>query len=432
VSASLPAGVFNIHWFSFLNAISFQIILGAPVILYAKSIGASSTVIGLLASFAPLMTVLQLPAARFLHLFGYRRFVLAGWGVRTVFIFIIAAVPLMDFLDSNGKIMLMLFLLFVFNILRGAASAAWMPWMASIIPSEARARFLSRDQIFMFVGSLFALLMSSLLMKGHADPHEYAIVFAVSAIAGIGTLHFIKKIPDVHAEEELRHSSVQVPWRAIVFYPPFFALLIFNILFVVVVGSLGVFTVEYLNEFPGFDAARVLYLSGVAFLGSLAALPFLGRVIDEYGSKPVLAGALAVFGLVIGGWFLVAAGVVPCSRRVIAVLNFFSGAAGACFQVANARMAFSTMPLTGRNHFFALFTVITSLGLGAAPVLWGLSLDYIGTFEAVTGIFEWKRHSIYFAALFVLNILTILQVGRLHEGHSQGERLDAIQGSLGA
>ena len=125
--------------------------------------------------------------------------------------------------------------------------------------------------------------------------------------------------------------------------------------------------------------------------------------------------SLCVIGLAIGGWFLVAAGVVPCSRRVIAGLNFISGMAGAAFNVANGRLALATMPAMGRNHFFALFTVITSLGLGAAPVVWGISLDFMGTFEAVTGGLDWKRHSIYFAALFVMNLLTILQVRRLHE-----------------
>ena len=48
-------------------------------------------------------------------------------------------------------------------------------------------------------------------------------------------------------------------------------------------------------------------------------------------------------------------------------------------------------------------------------VLWGISLDYIGTFEVLTGAFHWHRHSIYFGVLFVLNILTLLQVRRLHE-----------------
>ena len=101
----------------------------------------------------------------------------------------------------------------------------------------------------------------------------------------------------------------------------------------------------------------------------------------------------------------------------VGVLNFLSGVAGANFNLANGRIVMATMPELGRNHFFALFTVITSLGLGAAPVIWGVSLDFVGTYEAVTGALHWRRHSIYFAALFVLNLLAISLIRRLHEGH---------------
>jgi len=73
------------------------------------------------------------------------------------------------------------------------------------------------------------------------------------------------------------------------------------------------------------------------------------------------------------------------------------------------------VPEMGRNHFFALFTVITSLGLGAAPVVWGISLDVIGTYEAVTGVFHWRRHSICFLILFFLNIVAITFIRHLHE-----------------
>jgi MFS family permease len=403
----------------FLNAVSFQIILGAPIILYAKSIGAGSTVIGVLASFTPLMTVLQWPAAKYLHVYGYKRFVLAGWGFRSIFIFVVAAVPLMEFLDATSKLVLIVAALFVFNVLRGIASAAWMPWIASLVPDGARAAFLSRDQVAMFLGSLVALGLSSLLMEGRVDPHEYSLVFLVSAVAGVASLVFIQKIPDVSAEDEMRLSSEPVPWRAIVAHPPFFQLVVFNLVFVVVVGSLGVFTVEYLHEFPGFDVSQVLYLTGISFLGSLLALIGVGRTTERFGAKPVIAASLVVFGLVIGGWFLVAAGVVPCSRRVVAGLNFAVGMAGAAFNVANGRLALATMPSMGRNHFFALFTVVTSLGLGAAPVVWGISLDFLGTFEAVTGAFEWKRHSVYFAALFVMNLVAIWLVGRLHEERAE-------------
>ena len=398
-----------------MNAVSFQIILGAPLILYAKSIGASSTIIGVLAAFTPIMTMLQWPAAKYLHVYGYKRFVLTGWSLRLVFVFVVSLVPLLGFLDSASKLVLLVLSLFVFNTLRGIASAAWMPWITGLIPDEARAAFLSRDQVAMFVGSLISLFLSSLLLSGEVSPGEYSLVFFVSALAGLASLVFIKKIPEVSPGEDLAMTSHAVPWREIFFYPPFFALMIFNLLFVLVVGSLGVFTVEYLHEFPDFNVSQVLTLTGISFIGSLTALSFVSYLVDRHGAKPVLGLSLCVISLVIAGWFLVAAGVLPCSKRLIGGLNFASGMAGAAFNVANGRLAMATMPVMGRNHFFALFSVITSLGLGAAPVAWGISLDMIGTFEVITGDFHWKRHSIYFAVLFALNFFTILQTRRLHE-----------------
>jgi MFS family permease len=413
-----PKGSFNAHWFSLCNALSFQIILGAPIILYAKSIGASSTVLGIIASFTPLMTVFQLPAAQFLGRYGYKQFVLMGWSLRTIFIFLMTAVPLAVFLDSTSKLAVILASLFGFNLLRGISSAAWMPWISSLIPEEIRGRFLSLDQIFMHVGSLLALVASAVVMTGRVEPWEYAVVFLLSAVGATLSLNFIRRIPEVAAEETVRKSSEPVPWGKILSYPPFRELLRFNVLFMAVIGSMGVFTVEYLREFPHFDVSLVLYLSGVSFVGALVSLPFVGRLVDEVGSKPVMTGALVLFGTVILGWFLVAAGVLPCSLWVIGTLNFFAGVAGSNFNLANVRIIMATMPEMGRNHFFALFTVITSLGLGAAPIVWGVSLDFIGTYEAVTGAFHWRRHSIYFLALFVLNLIALSFIRRLHEGRS--------------
>jgi len=419
VNSSYPRGSFNAHWFNLLNAISFQIILGAPIIVFAKSIGASSTVLGIIASFTPLMTVFQLPAAQFLDRFGYKQFVLMGWSLRTIFVFVVALVPMMTFLDNSSKMAVLLAALFVFNLLRGISSAAWMPWIAALIPEDNRGRFLSLDQIFVHAGSLIALVASAVVMTGRVDPWEYALVFLMSAIGATASLHFIKKIPDVAAGDTVRKSSVPVPWMTILSYPPFRELLIFNLLFMAVVGSLGVFTVEYLREFPKFDVALVLYLSGLSFVGALVSLPLTGPLIDEVGSKPVMRIALGIFGLVIGGWFLVAAGILPASIAIIAALNFFSGVAGANFNLANVRIVMATMPEMGRNHFFALFTVITSLGLGATPVMWGISLDMIGTFEVVTGAFHWKRHSFYFAVLFALNVVAFSFIRRLHEARGK-------------
>lgn len=415
VKTALPRGSFNLHWFSLFNAISFQIMMGAPIIVYAKSLGASSTVLGIIAAFTPLMTVFQLPAAQHLDRFGYRQFVLMGWGLRIVLIFLVAGIPIATFLDDTSKLAVLLALLFFFNLLRGISSAAWMPWIVLLIPESVRGRFLSVDQFFMYFGCMLSLLVSALVISAPVADWDYAFVFLISAVGGAISLAFIKRIPEGEADEATRLSSQNVPWPAMLAYRPFRELLIFNVIYATVLGSLGVFAIEFLREASDFDIHTVLKLSAFSFFGALAALPFCGRVVDAIGSKPLMRVATCMFAIVIVGWGLLAAGVLQCSASIVAALNFATGAASAIFNLANVRITMATMPMMGRNHFFALFTVIASLGLGGSPVVWGLMLDAIGSYEAVTGIFHWKRHSIYFLALLVFDLIALAYIRRLHE-----------------
>jgi uncharacterized protein YjeT (DUF2065 family) len=70
----------------------------------------------------------------------------------------------------------------------------------------------------------------------------------------------------------------------------------------------------------------------------------------------------------------------------------------------------------GRNHFFALFTVVSGLGLGGAPMVWGAMLDTLGTLDVVLGAMTINRYSVYFAVLVVLAGLALRLIPGLHEG----------------
>src|SRR6266478_6127501 len=93
-SASFPPGLANAFIFATFNAFSFQIVLGSPMVLYAKSLEASATVLGIIAGMMPLLVIFQVPAATHIARVGYKKFVYAGWGTRVMFIFGIALVPL--------------------------------------------------------------------------------------------------------------------------------------------------------------------------------------------------------------------------------------------------------------------------------------------------------------------------------------------------
>ena len=88
-------------------------------------------------------------------------------------------------------------------------------------------------------------------------------------------------------------SSQNVPWQAMLAYAPFRELLIFNIIYATVIGSLSVFSVEFLRDHSRFNIDTVLNLSALSFLGALLVLPFSGQVVDSIGSKPLMRAPLA-------------------------------------------------------------------------------------------------------------------------------------------
>jgi MFS family permease len=69
----------------------------------------------------------------------------------------------------------------------------------------------------------------------------------------------------------------------------------------------------------------------------------------------------------------------------------------------------------GRNHFFAIFSVLGSLSLGLAPILLGLLIDAIGQLQIPWLGLEWNRYSIFFAATGLVFLVALTLARQLEE-----------------
>jgi MFS family permease len=397
----LPPQATNSFRFSLFNAVNFQITLGAPMVLYAKALGGSATTIGIVASLAPLMTILQLPTAYFIPRIGYKGFVLFGWSVRAVLLFILAVLPLLMFLPAAVQTQLMLVCLFLFNVVRGISTGAWLPWLTALVPANARGAFLRSDQFHMQCGGMLAIAIATLVLWSGGEPWQFSLLFVISGLAGMLSLHFVRKIP-----EQAKSSGQPIPWLQILKYPPFAKLLIFNVVYNWVVGGLAAFVIAFLEGKAGYTAGQVLAVSLAAAVGAFTTVPFFGLILERTGSKPLLSLAMSLYLVGILFWVLITSGTVPPHYLLIGFNYLILGVAGGLFSIANTRIAMDTMPTMGRNHFFSLFTVFASLSLGLAPIFWGVFLDTLGKNEFSIGFFQVNRYSTYFVLLSLLGIVT--------------------------
>ena len=413
---TFPPGLHNAYLFSTFNAFSYQVVLNSPMVLYAKHLGATATVLGIIAGMMPLLVIFQIPAASYIPRLGFKRFVFAGWGTRVMFIFAMALVPLTSvFLKPEARLALMLMLLFCFNLSRGISSCAWLPWITALVPAGLRGQYLARDAAVQNLASFLTFLIAAACLAGESHSWQFTIVFAFSAIMGSVSLSFLKRIPDVPVADEATGFKSGVPWMSMVRFRPFNRLLWALVAYSVAYGGLTAFTVAFLKAQTGMSETRILLVTSIAFFGGLCSLGFLGSRLDRLGSKPVLTFCFATWMAVLAGWMLVSGGLWPLNLPLILGLQFLMGLLAALIQMANTRLAMAVIPVMGRSHFFAIYSVVGNVTLGVAPIAWGLLIDALGARSPVWLGLAWNHYTVFFAAAGLAFLITLVLARRLEE-----------------
>jgi MFS family permease len=413
---AFPPGINHAFWFVVYNALSFQIVLGSPMVLYGKSLGASATVLGIIAGMMPLLVIFQIPAASHVSRVGYKKFVLGGWTIRVAFIFGMMLVPLTSgFLPAQARLALLLFLLFCFNLSRGISSCAWLPWLSALIPDSLRGRYLAREAVCLHAASLVALLLAGAVLGSEPRAWQFAVIFAFSAITGAISLNHLKAMPEASGPEPFNQNPNPVPWKEIYLHAPFNKLLWFNVAWALAYGGLNTFTVAYLKVEAGLSTGTILMLTALSFLGGLIGLWFFEARVDRFGSKPVVLVCLIGWVVIAAGWFCLAARGVTATLTVVLLLELAMGLGFALVNMNNTRLAMVLTPAMGRNHFFALFSVVQNLSLGLAPIGWGMFIDAIGQHRLGAAGWELNRYSAFFLAVMLVFVAAFVLCRRLDE-----------------
>ena len=405
----------NAFLFQVFNTSSFYLIMGLPMMLYFKKLGASATVLGVVAALGALMNIFQIPAARFVERIGYRTFVLRGWVSRSLLIggvALVVGLPLP--MDSASRQILVLFILFLFNIARGISLSGYLPWISAIVPESVRGRFLSIDQ----AASQSALLLTvglSALYLGHVNsPQAFGVLFGVSLLLAGLSLLYLKRIPDTPTQPVSAEGTEPVPWGAMLTHPPFLRLVIFHSIMMLALSGGGLIFIPFARDQLGCTDAQFMILQLI--WGSFFVLTSLatGKMLDRVGSRPVLGLAALIFGIHWLGWGAVAAHLLPFHWGPILFQQATAGIGLALYNSAHMRLLMATVPAMGRSHFFALFSVAASLVAGFAPLGWGLLTDSLQGVKFGT-VIQVNRFVILYSTITLILIPAMVALRRIQE-----------------
>jgi MFS family permease len=402
VPPTMPPGIKNAYWFAAFNSMSFSLVNGPLMILYFKHLGATSTILGILASLSPILNILQIPAAHFVEKVGYRAFVLKGWTARSGFILLMTGVIFLpDAISKETRIVLMLFLLLGYNTMRGISVCGLLPWISRLVPERILGKYLSFDQISVgLAGGTINLIIGVFLLTITND-RAIGWVLLFSFIAAIVSLFFLKRIPDVPVSREIQEES-KPSWREMFSNTSFMCFMRYTLIIHAGYAAAWAFWAPFMRDtFHASDTAILTIVAFAVFI-NVSTLFLFGHRIDHIGSRPMLylSGFLQLIHFL--GWALMGAGVLPYILPMIGVQCFTSGVAGALFALANTKLAMITVPERGRSHFLAYFSVMVNLAVGTVPVIWGLILDTFHSWSWNIGGYHFTSYSIMFIFSFIM------------------------------
>lgn len=196
------------------GAAFFQVTQGAVFTAFALSVGANDFVFGVLGAALPLMSVLQMAAARAVQRYGKRKrqILIAGLSSR-LFWLTAALLPLLLHSAGNRRV---LPLVIGCILLASACQAFYLPaffsWVSDAVPSRLRGPFFARR---MQVGTLVAIaatVLSGYIADLFPVQPVYCAVLAVTALAGLFEFLLFRPIPEAQPRQSYvdRSSPAEV------------------------------------------------------------------------------------------------------------------------------------------------------------------------------------------------------------------------------
>jgi MFS family permease len=420
--AQRETGKLDLLRFTALNALSFEVLAGQILILFARKVGASLEDVGLLAALLPFASVIQLGVAPLINRFGPRNVMLVGWGARTLVAGILLLVPLATQHGGDAAATRMLLAVMAgFYLCRAVGMSSWLPLVQEIVRPEDRGTYLSRQEWLRQVSIVLIAVVTAVYLVGTPDVGRFVHVLAVGVIAAAWSLWYLWRVPDVGMDAEpighdyLYHATA--PLRD----PIFRQYLYFSVSLRMVMGAVPPFLVVFLREGLHLPASGVIAINTVGSLGAICTLGAWGRWTDRVGAKPALAASICGMAAVLMLWTLAVAH-TPSMWLIAGGVSLLFGIFTGGVTVAMSKFELGFIPLKDRAHYVAINVTAVGVGGGAATLAAGRILQLLAPLDVRWGWAELDRYRVFFLLCAVLLFVPVMVRRTLPEERARSIR----------
>ena len=377
---------------------------GAFLTGYALYLGCNDFQIGLLSSLPPIATTIQL-LTHFLVRRPQDRKNITLWtiGFGRLLWLVIAMLPVI-FL-KNYSVLQYTIILTVIIVSTGASSVGgitWWSWVSDLIPRNMFGSYFSRRNLWCGLAGIVSFYAATIAMdvyKDHTLPiyhgYGFAGLFFIGVVFGMISIVILKRIPD-HAGTALIRKTpsfheILLPlkdrdFRVFIWDRSLWTLSVF-----IAAPYFNVYLLKYLHS----SWQYIGFLSALATIASLYCIKFWGRLIDQFGNKPILIISCYVKALFPFIWVFA----TPANYMWLLIIPYLICVFDSAINLTSGNLALKLSPQSNNAAYLAAYTTCINLAAAISPLLGGwfltsctnvdgmINLPYLGSVHGMKILF---------------------------------------------
>ena len=360
---------------------------GVFLVAFGLKLGASNTIIGLLAAIAPLTQLLQIPSIYLVEKYRVRRAIAIYAAISSrIFLLLIALTPFL--FSSQMGLLLLIIGLFFHTSINAVLVCSWNSWMSDFIPREQLGSFHSKRLVLATgLGMLLSLIGAFSIdhwkiIYPHYELYVYSILFFLGFVAGMIGVYFISSIPEPrligHETKITLFELIQHPFKN----SNYKKLIVFLGSWHFAVNLAAPFFTVYMIRRLELSLSLIIVFSVISQTISIAFFRIWGRISDRFSNKSVLAVSGPLFIICILVWtFTTLPEKHILTIPLLVIIHIFMGIATAGVGLAAGNIGIKLAPKGQGTSYLAAITLINSLAAGIAPILGGHFVDFFAKRE---------------------------------------------------
>ena len=358
--------------FQGLNTVSYLLVAGNIVTLYALRLGATSAFVGLIAALPYIGLMFMFVGRRLSERYGIKRIMIGGWGLRYIVVLPLLVSP---FIAATGNLVTALTLVFLgllgFHTSRGVGVIGFNPVMGVVSEGPDRGAYITRLQVINQAASIGGGLLIAIVLGARPPLSRYTVLILTGLITGLAATSIIFRMPDPEVPAHGLGRGLVDGIATAIKRPTFRKFVILFTAMSAIFGMANPFTVVFAKRVYEQTDNLVIIYSVLGNLGGIVMGLLSGLLIDRLGAKPLYVFFTAF--LAVG---IVPFAVAPTLLPGIAPIVFL----GVMFFVFQLGLVGATN--AAQNYFFAIITSSEFLNLG---ILYNLCNGFGGAIGSLVG-----------------------------------------------